>query len=222
MEPQQRGRRHEVLELFRATGRPLSAREVADETDLHINTARFHLDILTRQGILRREDGPAEGRGRPANRYVLVPGMDRGGLRNYRLLAEMLLSHLAVGPDPQDAALRAGFAWGRYLVQPPVPGQRLTDADSIARLTDLLADIGFDPGLVPSREATTRIELRHCPFLELAETQQDLVCTMHLGVLRGGLDQLGGRLTAESLTPFAEPGACVATVVPAPEGSAGG
>lgn len=222
MEPQQRGRRREVLELFRGAGRPLSAREVADETELHINTARFHLDILTRQGILRREDGPSEGRGRPPIRYALVPGMDRGGFRNYRLLAEMLLSHLAISPDPEDAALRAGFAWGRYLVQPPVPGQRLTDTDSLARLTDLLADVGFDPRVVPGQEATTRIELRHCPFLELAEAQQHLVCTMHLGVMRGGLDQLGARLQATSLTPFAEPGTCVATVAPMSKGDVGG
>lgn len=214
MQTLRRGRRQEVVELFRAAGRPLSAREVATGTGLHVNTARFHLDALVRQEVLRREDGLVTGPGRPAGRYVLVPGMDRGGTRNYRLLAEMLLSHLATGPDPDDAALTAGAAWGRYLVRPPAPGQRLSAQESLARLTGLLTEIGFDPRLVSGPDDATRVELRHCPFLELAESRRDLVCTLHLGVMQGALEQLGTPLRAESLTPFAEPSACVARLAP--------
>ena len=101
--------------------------------------------------------------------------MDRGGPRNYKLLSEMLLSHLASEDDAGDAAVRAGEAWGRYLVPPPAPGQRLSTAESLDRLIELLADVGFDPQLAPGADADTEVRLRHCPFLELAETHRDLV-----------------------------------------------
>ena len=217
MDANQGGRRREVVELIRASRRPLTAREVADEIGLHINTVRFHLDTLVRQGILRREGGQSDGPGRPATQYVLVPGMDRGGPRNYKLLAEMLLSHLASADDAVAAAIAAGLAWGRYLVQPLAPGQRISTDDGLARLLDLLGDVGFDPLLAPASEdqSQTEIRLRHCPFLELAETHRELVCAMHLGLMRGALEQLGLPVRAERLTPFADPHTCVAYLAPA-------
>lgn len=215
MDTIQGGRRREVVELFRASRRPLSAREIADELGLHINTVRFHLDALVRHGILRREEGRSEGPGRPRTQYVLAPGMDRGGPRNYKLLAEMLLSHLANNDDAAGAAVRAGEAWGRYLVAPPAPGQRLSAADGLARLTELLADVGFDPHVSTKAGAGTEIRLRHCPFLELAETHRELVCALHLGLMRGALEQLGTPWRAETLTPFADPHTCLAELTPA-------
>lgn len=215
MDTIQGGRRREVVELFRASRRPLSAREIADELGLHVNTVRFHLDALVRHGILRREDGRSEGPGRPRTQYVLAPGMDRGGPRNYKLLAEMLLSHLADDDDAAGAAVRAGEVWGRYLVAPPAPGQRLSAADGLVRLTELLADVGFDPHVSTKADTGTEIRLRHCPFLELAETHRELVCALHLGLVRGALEQLGNPWRAETLTPFADPHSCLAKLTPA-------
>ncbi len=208
------GRRREVVEFFRASDGPLSAREVADELGLHINTVRFHLDALVRHGTLRREEGRSEGPGRPRGQYVLAPGMDRGGPRNYKLLAEMLLSHLAADADAGGTAVQAGEAWGRYLVPPPAPSQRLSTADGLARLTDLLSDVGFDPQLSRAADAHPEIRLRHCPFLELAETHRDLVCALHLGFMRGALEQLGIPLHAQSLTPFVDPHTCLVRLAP--------
>lgn len=209
-------RRDEVVQLFRVSQRPLSAREVAGEIGLHVNTVRFHLDTLVRQGILRREDGQAEGPGRPRTQYFLVPGMDRGGPRNYRLLAEMLLSQLATADDAAAAAVEAGSAWGRYLIQPLAPGQRIASDEALSRLVDLLADVGFDPFLAELENADPEIRLRHCPFLELAETHRELVCALHLGLMRGALEQLHTPLRAKTLTPFADPHTCIAHLASAP------
>lgn len=210
VESVQGGRRREVLELFRASRDPLTARDVAAELGLHINTVRFHLDALVREGTLRREEGRADGRGRPRTQYAMMPGMDRGGPRNYKLLAEMLLSHLAADDKPVDAAISAGASWGSYLIAPPAPGQRLAVSDGLTRLTELLSDIGFDPGLSAGTGDGTRIELRHCPFLELADTHRELVCALHLGLMRGALEKLHIPLRADSLVPFADPHTCVA------------
>lgn len=210
MDESQGGRRRDVIELFRASRRPLTAHDVAAEIGLHLNTARFHLDTLVRQGILRREDGQSDRPGRPRTQYLLVPGMDRGGTRNFKLLAEMLLTHLATAQDPTAAAVDAGAQWGRYLVQPPAPGQRIATGVALERLVDLLADVGFQPHSAIGEHDESLINLRHCPFLELAETHQDLVCAMHLGLMRGALERLGASLHAETLTPFADPHTCVA------------
>ena len=223
MEPVQGARRRQVVELVRAACRPLSARQIAGELGLHGNTVRFHLDALVGEGVLRREEGTTGGPGRPASRYLLVPGMDRGGTRNYRLLAEMLLSHLAAAPDPTGAAVRAGEEWGRYLVEPAAPGRHLGADEGVRRLTDLLAGIGFDPRAVPSTSAgsVARVELRHCPFLELAEAQRSLVCSLHLGLMRGALDRLAVPVRAVSLEPFAEPHLCIAQLGRRPDPSTG-
>lgn len=214
------GRRRQVAELFRASRRPLSAREVADALGLHINTARFHLDILVRHRTLRREAGRSQGPGRPRTQYSLEPGMDRGGPRNYKLLSEMLISHLSGEHNPADSALGAGQAWGRYLVLPPAPSQQLSSDDGASRLTELLSDVGFDPQLSSGTGAAIEIRLRHCPFLELAETHRELVCALHLGLMQGALEQLAVPLRAHSLIPFADPHTCLARLVAVDTGPA--
>lgn len=205
----ERSRRREVLELFRAARQPFTARQIADELGMHLNTARFHLDTLVRQGLLRRDEAQAAGPGRPPARYSLTPGMDRDGPRNWRLLAEIALSHLATHDDAAAAAEAAGVAWGRYLVQPIAPGQTIGVADATLRLVDLFADIGFAPHLVADGERP-RVELHHCPFLELAETHRTVVCAVHLGLMRGALHELGTALHADALVPFDDPETCVA------------
>lgn len=54
------------------------------------------------------------------------------------------------------------------------------------------------------------IRLRHCPFLELAEGYDLLVCRVHLGLMQGPLAGMRALVTAARLEPFAEPAACVA------------
>jgi predicted ArsR family transcriptional regulator len=58
------------------------------------------------------------------------------------------------------------------------------------------------------------IRLRHCPFLELAEGYDQVVCAIHLGLMQGALTALGAAVTATRLEPFAEPGACLAHLQP--------
>jgi predicted ArsR family transcriptional regulator len=211
--PRESPRRREVLDVLRAASTPLGVAEVAARIGVHPNTVRFHLDALLAEGrIERRTDEPA-GPGRPRTVYAPRPGMNRDGARSYRLLARILLSHLAsAGDGAQAAALEAGRAWGRYLVGPEPPFRRLTDRQAAARLTGLLADLGFDPAPEGDDDgrAPRRIRLRHCPFLELAEEYGQLVCSVHLGLMQGALAELGAPLTAGRLERFATPDSCLA------------
>ncbi len=53
------------------------------------------------------------------------------------------------------------------------------------------------------------VHLRHCPFLDLATANTDVVCSVHLGVARGVLARSEGPLFAERLDPFVGPNHCI-------------
>ena len=55
-----------------------------------------------------------------------------------------------------------------------------------------------------------RLCLRQCPFREVAEHHQDVICSLHLGLMRGALARMRAPVTAERLDPFVEPSLCVA------------
>jgi predicted ArsR family transcriptional regulator len=213
-------RRARVLEVLREADEPLGAADVAARTGGHVNTARFYLDALVAEGTVVRALDPPSGAGRPRAVYAPRPGMNRAGIRSYRLLAQILLSNLSsAGPDAAETARQAGRTWGGYLSGPPVPFQRLSGEEAVARLTALLDDLGFapEPGQPePGQHVPPSvIRLRHCPFLELAEEYGDLVCRIHLGLMQGALAELRAPVTAARLEPFAEPGACLARLEPA-------
>ncbi|MGW5211765.1 helix-turn-helix transcriptional regulator [Streptomyces sp. NPDC004051] len=210
-------RRRTVLEVLRGAGGPLGVNEVAERVGVHANTARFHLDALVTRGVVERSLEAPSGRGRPRAVYAPRRGMDRGGRREYRLLARMLLSRLATaGADAE--AVEAGRAWGRHLVDPAPPFHTVTGREAVDRLVGLLADLGFDP-VTPADDETDEmpdvIRLRHCPFLELAEEYRQIVCPLHLGLMKGALAALDAPVAADRLEPFAEPDVCHAHVVPA-------
>ncbi|MFR0355692.1 helix-turn-helix transcriptional regulator [Streptomyces sediminimaris] len=216
-------RRREVLDALRAASAPLGVVEVAERLGVHPNTVRFHLEALVGEGLVEPAALEPSGPGRPRTVYAPRPGMDRGGTRRYRLLAQMLLGRLAAaGAGARSTAVEAGQAWGRALVAASPPSGRPTAEVSSARLVELLDDLGFDPAPAPASAgeegaAPPRIGLRHCPFLELAEEYGQLVCPLHLALMRGALAGMRAPLTVTDLEPFAEPDLCVAHLAPAPQ-----
>jgi predicted ArsR family transcriptional regulator len=50
----------------------------------------------------------------------------------------------------------------------------------------------------------------HCPFLEVAEEHEDVVCAMHLGLMRGVLERREAPLGVRDLEPLVAPGLCLA------------
>ncbi len=94
-----------------------------------------------------------------------------------------------------------------------------------AELLRMLIEVGFDPmvahqpapgaaaGCMSSdAEASTVLLHRHCPFLEVARTHPDVVCSLHLGLIQGALDSLDAPISAGPLIPFARPEGCELTI----------
>ncbi|MFD2415315.1 helix-turn-helix transcriptional regulator [Amycolatopsis pigmentata] len=202
--------RARVLGLLRAAGRSLGVKDVAERSGLHPNTARFHLDGLVERGFAERETEDRSRPGRPRMVYRALTGTTTAGRRSYRLLAEMLTGLVTEAvPDPQQAAVAAGEAWGRFLVERP-PRDRHVDAEeALRRLSAVLAEAGFAPGPV-SDPATPVIPLLHCPFREVAQQHREVVCSLHLGVIRGVLEEVRAPLAVTGLDPFVDSARCLA------------
>jgi predicted ArsR family transcriptional regulator len=201
--------RAHVFDLLRAAGSPAGVQEIADRAGLHPNTARFHLDALVDAGLAARAPRARTTPGRPSMAYRAVEG-GPAGRRRYRLLAEMLTSLIAgVMPKPGEAAAEAGREWGRYLTEQPPPYQRLGAGEAVERLTATLEEVGFAPEAVADG-TRYQLRLRRCPFREVAENHQDVVCQLHLGLMQGALAQMRAPVTADRLQPFAEPSLCIA------------
>ncbi len=203
------GRRAEVLDLLRRAREPLGVQEVADRAGLHPNTARFHLEGLVADALATRSAEARDEPGRPRVVYEARPD-SHPGVRSYQLLAEMLTGLVAgMVADPSGTARDVGFEWGRHLTETVPPSQRIGAEQAAERLRGLLDAIGFAPELAGRAEAP-EVRLRHCPFREVAERHQDVVCALHLGLLRGSLAAMRAPLHAADLLPFIEPSLCVA------------
>ncbi|TDU87874.1 transcriptional regulator [Kribbella voronezhensis] len=205
-------RRQALLEALRASDAPLGVTDLAERLGIHPNTARFHLDALVAQGLVDRRLEEPTGRGRPRTVHTPHPGMDRGGQRQYQLLAKILLGQLSTSPDAGAAAEAAGRNWGGYLIDPIPPSRQPGVAEATQRLTAMMTDLGFAPEA--DRKQAGSIRLRHCPFLELAEEYSATLCPLHLGLMRGALTEIRAPIEATSLEPFAEPDACMVHLSP--------
>jgi len=105
------------------------------------------------------------------------------------------------GPGP-DAATGAG----KQRALSPVAARR--------EVVALLERLGF----APSPDARFGvIKLCRCPLLEAAHQHPEVVCGVHLGVVRGALEEMGAgpdRTERTALQPFSEPGACRLDLLP--------
>ena len=205
-----------VLELLRSRAQPLGVGEVAQHVGLHQNTVRSHLDLLVDSGYAVRRSEDPKGPGRPRVVYEATAAPE--GERNYRLLAEVLAQHLlATSERPGEAAINAGRSWAglttrprdhddgaRTSATPQVSGEAAIEA-----IVRMLGDIGFAPELSADR---TAIKLHRCPFRELAESNPDVVCGAHLGMIQGALAELGAPVSATRLIPMAQPDLCITTL----------
>jgi predicted ArsR family transcriptional regulator len=124
-----------------------------------------------------------------------------------------MLTSLITGtmPEPRRAAEDAGREWGAYLTEQPPPYQKLSAQEAVGKLTAIMDELGFSPQAEAGDGAGQyRLRLRQCPFREVAQQHQDVICSLHLGLMRGALARMRAPVTASRLDPFVEPSLCVA------------
>lgn len=200
--------RRRILRILEDLTEPAGVETLAEMVHLHPNTVRSHLEVLFEAGLVSRSTESRSSPGRPRLLYVRATEQDAAELGGYRLLAEMLTTSLQlVTDDVSQSAEEAGRVWGRYLTKSVSPNGRLSHQEAVAQISAMLSDFGFDPRGGEVGVSTT-IDLCDCPFRELARVRPDVVCSMHLGLLQGSAEALGGSTSVESLEPFVEPSVC--------------
>jgi predicted ArsR family transcriptional regulator len=198
--------RRRLLAILRGSGQALDAQELARITGQHVTTVRFHLDVLTRESLVRQVQQPPRGRGRPRIGYAAVQHSV-----GYQDLARVLADQLGADPKTRlDAAVNAGRTWASALED----GER--DIASAAEAREVVATCMSELGFAPERDiaaeddTTAVIRMTACPLRDLARTHSEVVCGVHLGLIRELLDRNGARGAVNAgLQPFAEPEVCV-------------
>lgn len=194
-----------VLTALEGERRPVTLSDLSQVTGLHANTLRDHLDALESAGrVLRRSAAPT-GPGRPRTLYQPVPP-GQAGRSEYAGLAAALASTIhRTSRDPRADAAEAGEQWGRELAGDRERPTGSGDAAARHEVVTLLDEIGFAP---ESDAEDTTARLTRCPLLDTARRYPDVVCAVHLGIVRGALAEYGADPSQAALHPFAEPGAC--------------
>jgi predicted ArsR family transcriptional regulator len=200
----------QILAELESSDEPLDASELATLLGLHPNTVRWHLGILGDAGLVTSHAAPRHAPGRP--RIVFRPNVQAGGETGdeHRLLANILADLVARSAEHSEACETAGRVWGRRLAAGQGSGPEATGDHAVDQLVGLLDQQGFAPTL-----AGGGLEMHRCPLFDVAETHPDVVCAVHLGLLRGTLVELDAPVTVASLDAFARPGVCVARLAPA-------
>lgn len=191
-------RRH-LLRVMEDLAEPTDVDTLARAVDLHANTVRSHLEVLAVAGLVRSESDRRGRPGRPRLRYAIAEPAPVPTSLGYRLLASLLARTLsATMTDPGGAAIAAGRDVGRELALVA------TKTSTTASLQELLVDLGFEPG----ETSDDHIDLVDCPFRDVAKEHADVVCSLHLGILQGATDLLGGDRVVSDLRPFHGPSIC--------------
>jgi len=203
--------RTRILDTLRDQSEPVTLAALVELSGLHENTVREHLEGLRGRGVVRRIPGPIMGRGRPAWLYECVDVEPEQ--HSYAGLAAALARALAGVPgDPEALATAAGTEWGRALVrQHPVAADLIVPEPAAAAhaALDLIDELGFAPKV---DEDSSEVRLTRCPLLETAYRHPEVVCSVHLGLVKGAIAELGIDPEGTRLLPFAEPGSCLLLV----------
>lgn len=174
-----------VLAFLIDAGRPVTVAEVSASSGQHTNTVREHLDALADAELVSSERLPPSGRGRPAIAYA---ARNRNsvlrGTKEYVALVDALVTQLKrTSHDLEADSMAVGRAWAEDLSVDGTPEEKLRS-------------MGFEPVV----EAENQLLLETCPVLAAAKANPEVVCRIHLGLLR----TMVGEET--DLEPFVENG----------------
>jgi len=193
------GQREAILAVLHDAREGLDATALADVVALHPNTVRWHLGLLTDAGLVESRPEHRGARGRPSIVYRLTADGLVHDRDEYRLLAGMLMSAVAADPDGEARSYETGVRWGHHLVDAP------SGETGVAAIVGILDEQGF-----AAEADENEIRMRRCPFYALAETNPEVICTLHHGLIDGALERAGAGVEVERLDPFVEPTLCVA------------
>lgn len=160
---------------------PVTIAELAAATGLHHTAVRQHLAKLLAADLVTEQVLPPAGRGRPRLAYL---GVEHPTDEPYRLLAGLLAEAVRTGQTAHEVGRSAGARWAR------------PSDDALAAVVAEARRLGFDPMVTDHRadeaDRSAEVELRVCPYSDLAGADPATVCSLHLGMAEGLAERIGG------------------------------
>jgi predicted ArsR family transcriptional regulator len=180
--------RARLLSTLRGADRSMRVDELCAAMGLSANAVRFQLARLIAAGAVRDEHQPATGPGRPPLTYRALPEEAVDDAAAYRSLARVLGDGLGSLATPDEIA-GVGERWARHH-RPSSPPHDDSPSGALEQVVAVLDDLGFAPEVADDGQT---VALHRCSYSQLAVEQPDVVCALHLGLVRGALgDQADG------------------------------
>jgi predicted ArsR family transcriptional regulator len=184
--------RHRLFRYIAEASRPVGVAELTDFVRLNHNAVRQHLAVLKETGLVIEEVEQRSKPGRPRLLYRLAPeAAGRWGTPGaYAWLAGLLADTVRQRLEPRQIGRQEGHRRAAELAGGGEP-DRLFEVEIERR--------GFRPVRV---EHGRRIDLvlERCPFADVARSDPATVCQLHLGLVEGLAEGLGG-IDVEGLVP---------------------
>ena len=170
---------------------PVGVAELTGYARLNHNAVRQHLSVLKDAGLVTEE---AESRSRPGRpRLLYRPHPEAAGnwgtSGGYAWLAGVLAGAVRRKQDARQAGREEGRRRAAELAGPGDPADLLQQE---------MTRRGFRPARARDGQRISLV-LGRCPFAEVAVTDPETVCGLHLGLAEGLAGGLGG-LAVERLT----------------------
>ena len=155
--------------------------ELADDSDLNVETVREHLATLTTRKLIRRDGTVQRGPGRPEIAFVLTPEAESLFPRREGEILYALGRYLV--DTGQQSLLRDFFdSWiaeRRQVVMNRVA--HLTGRKRLREVERIMSEMGFMPTL-DGPSSAPRLRLCHCPMRDLVDAT-DIPCRAEIGLL---------------------------------------
>ena len=178
--------RHRIFRYVAESAAPVGVAELTTYMGLNHNAVRQHLAVLVEAGLVVEELEPESGRpGRRRLLYRLHPEAAGawGTPGPYEMLATLLAEALEAGESPREVGREAGRRTAMEF--------GAAAGDALDALELAMERRGFRP-VRSAKGGKVDFVLGRCPFEDVAATNPESVCQLHLGLAEGFADVAGG------------------------------
>ena len=192
--------RYRIFGYIVDAGRSVGVAELTDFVGLNHNAVRQHLAVLKQAGLVVETLERRERPGRPRLLYRLHPEVAGtwGTPGAYSWLAGLLSEAVRRGLGARQVGRQHGHRRAAEVSGTAEPLE-LIEGEMVGR--------GFRPERV-ERGARVDFVLARCPFAEVAKSDPETVCQLHLGLAEGLAEGLGGLSVERLVARYAERGGC--------------
>ena len=208
-------RQREVLDALQEFPNGARAIDLAKMLNMHVNTARGHLEEMVNAGTVRVVTSAAQGRGRPSLVFhSRVPDNRQVG----RDVVSLITSMAEVLIDDEQEMKYYGSQKARDIGRRWANNTELDyqPEDELVPMHKRFRELGYDPTSdYQELQATgeTDIVLRACPFLMNGELPAPFICAIHDGYLEEQSRLIEDGRYQLSLRPVCSDGTCIVHAV---------